>query len=81
MLPANNYVSPNGDGKNDYFFIVSPEVYKNYELVICNDNGVVVFQKTAYDNTWTGDGLRAGVYYYTLLGGNKKYKGNIVLVK
>ena len=80
ILPVNNYVSPNGDGKNDYFQLISPEVYSNFELTIYNSTGVVVYQKTGYNNEWNGSGLNPGVYYYTFIG-DRTYKGNIVLVK
>lgn len=80
ILPVNNYVSPNGDGKNDFFAIVSPEVYKEYELTIFNSSGVIVYKTTGYNNEWNGHDVEAGVYYYTLLG-NKQYKGSLVLVK
>lgn len=80
VLPVNNYVSPNGDGKNDYFAIVSPEVYREYELTIYNSSGVAIFKTKEYNNEWNGSDVLPGVYYYTFLG-NKEYKGNIVLVK
>jgi gliding motility-associated-like protein len=80
VLPINNYVSPNGDGKNDKLVIMSVEVYTNYELTIYNTSGVVVFHTNAYDNSWDGQGLDASVYYYTFFGA-KKYKGSITLVK
>jgi gliding motility-associated-like protein len=83
VLPINNYVSPNNDGKNDYLVIQNPEVYKDYELTIYNSNGMVVLKTKAYDNSWNGPGLEAGVYYYTLINESVayRYKGNITLVK
>ncbi len=80
ILPINNYVSPNGDGKNDKLVIMSIEVYTDYELTIYNTSGVVVYQSKTYDNSWDGQGLNAGVYYYTF-NGLKNYKGSITLVK
>ena len=79
-LPVNNYVSPNGDGKNDAFTLISPEVYADFELTIYNSSGLVVYTKKGYHNEWVGDGLPAGVYYYTFIG-DRTYKGNIVLAK
>jgi gliding motility-associated-like protein len=80
ILPINNYVSPNGDGKNDYLVIQNADVYREYELTIYNSNGMVVLKTNGYDNSWNGSGLDAGVYYYTFFG-STKYKGNITLVK
>ena len=79
-LPVNNYVSPNGDGKNDAFTLISPEVYSDFTLTIYNSSGLVVYSKQGYHNEWDGSGLSAGVYYYTFIG-ERTYKGNIVLVK
>ena len=42
-LPANNYLSPNNDGSNDYFEIQNVELYANFELTIFNANGEEVF--------------------------------------
>jgi gliding motility-associated-like protein len=83
VLPVNNYVSPNGDGKNDFFQIDNLDVYKDYELTIYNSNGMVVLKTKSYDNSWNGTGLEAGGYYYTFINPSVayRYKGNITLVK
>jgi gliding motility-associated-like protein len=81
VLPVNNFVSANGDGENDVFFIQNIEIYKDAELSIFNDNGVSVFTTNSYDNTWSGKDLPLGLYYFTLLGPGLKYNGSILLSK
>ncbi|MBX7126699.1 MAG: gliding motility-associated C-terminal domain-containing protein, partial [Cyclobacteriaceae bacterium] len=72
-----NAVSPNGDGKNDVFFIEYindlPETKQN-KVTILNRWGSVVFETTNYDNTTNvfrglsdnGSELPSGTYYYIL---------------
>jgi gliding motility-associated-like protein len=82
---CNNYISPNGDGKNDVWVIKYPEVYKEYKVTIYNDAGVVVFNSTNYNNDWGGtlDGKRlpTGAYYFIVQSPDhlKKYAGTISL--
>jgi gliding motility-associated-like protein len=75
-----NAVSPNGDGKNDIFFLEGIDCYPNNHVEIFNRWGVKVFEATGYDNiskVFTGysDGrstvsrnelLPTGVYFYIL---------------
>jgi hypothetical protein len=34
--------------------------------MIINNHGQVLFEQTAYNNTWKGDGLPDGSYYYVV---------------
>jgi gliding motility-associated-like protein len=75
-----NAVTPNGDGKNDYFLIDCIEKYPNNTLQIFNRWGVMVFNTKNYDtygNVFRGtsegrstvDGsktLPTGTYFYVL---------------
>ncbi|MFN0048862.1 MAG: gliding motility-associated C-terminal domain-containing protein [Cytophagales bacterium] len=67
-LPANNYVSPNGDGFNDFFIIDNPEVYIGFTFSILNASGELIFKSDNYQNTWdgkqNGTPLPNGIYYY-----------------
>lgn len=80
---ANNYMSPNGDGKNDVWRVKSVEVYKDYKFTIYNDAGVTVFTSTGYNNEWNGTNagkkLPSGVYYYLVQSPDKtkKFTGTI----
>lgn len=85
-----NVISPNGDGKNDYWRLDFIDVYyKNAVIEIFNRWGESIFRSTGYSNAWDGtyrgDALPVGAYYYTidLKDPNKPgvIKGNITLLK
>ncbi len=59
-----NVITPNGDGKNDEFFITGLE--KGTKLTIFNRWGDVVFTTNNYNNDWGGKNLTEGVYFYVL---------------
>ncbi|MNJ87415.1 hypothetical protein D3C87_49330 [compost metagenome] len=78
-----NVITPNGDGKNDNFVIVGLENFSNVELTIFNRWGNEVYRNKNYQNTWTGDGLNEGTYYYLLRmsnnGKQEVYKGWVLI--
>jgi uncharacterized repeat protein (TIGR01451 family)/gliding motility-associated-like protein len=80
-----NVITPDGDGKNDRLVIPGIEHYPGSVLLIYNRWGNQVYRATNYDNSWTGEGLSGGTYYYVLqlkTGQNtKSYKGWIELLK
>ncbi|WP_342330360.1 Ig-like domain-containing protein [Pedobacter sp. FW305-3-2-15-E-R2A2] len=61
-----NVITPNGDGKNDEFVIVGLEEFNSAELTIFNRWGNEVYRNGNYRNTWTGEGLNEGTYYYLI---------------
>ncbi|MFO7721869.1 MAG: gliding motility-associated C-terminal domain-containing protein [Bacteroidales bacterium] len=61
-----NVITPNGDGKNDYFYIKNIERVKASNLVIYNRWGMRVFEMDGYDNSWDARNLPDGVYYWIL---------------
>jgi gliding motility-associated-like protein len=66
FLKIPNLFTPNGDGINDVFEIRGLDQYQQNNLSIVNRWGNEVYHSTHYQNTWTGDGLNEGTYYYTL---------------
>ena len=80
-----NVITPNGDEKNDYFFIDGIKNFPNNTLEIYNRWGVKVFETNNYDssqNVFKGysdgrttvkrnEALPGGTYFYVL-----KYKDN-----
>jgi len=64
MIP--NLISPNGDGKNDYFVIQGIEGYVERELTIFDRWGTKVYYSKSYDNSWDAAGLADGTFYYIL---------------
>jgi gliding motility-associated-like protein len=67
-----NLITPNGDDLNDNFHI---DCFGNgdYELVIYNRWGAVVYQNLAYLNNWKGTNISDGIYYYVI-----KYKNQSI---
>lgn len=61
-----NIVTPNNDGKNDNLIISGIENNGDWNLEIYNRWGKEVFRHEYYDNSWTGDYLEDGTYYYLL---------------
>jgi gliding motility-associated-like protein len=72
-----NGISPNGDGKNDFFFLQYIDVLertKNNKVMIFNRWGDVVFETENYDNITrvfrglnkNGDVLPTGTYFYKI---------------
>ncbi|MGX5820732.1 T9SS type B sorting domain-containing protein [Chitinophaga lutea] len=79
-----NIITPNGDGKNDYFVIGGLEKYPGSMLTIYNRWGNQVYQNKDYNNRWDGNGLNESTYYYVLTirdqqGQAREYKGWIML--
>jgi gliding motility-associated-like protein len=60
-----NLITPNGDGKNDFFEI--KDLQKNtYALKIYNSWGSLVYSNNNYNNEWNAEPLEDGVYFYSL---------------
>lgn len=64
-------VSPNNDDVNDVFFIAKIEEFPDNHLWVYNIWGSLVYEATAYNNTWPGTwgadtDLPDGTYYYIL---------------
>lgn len=79
VLSLENYfVSPNGDGINDTFYIPELEESPNNEVVIYDRYGLKVFEKNNYTSEFSGasntgnivfgkeKGLPSGIYFYTI---------------
>ncbi len=89
-----NFVSPNGDNKNDYYAMESlvPETGE-IESILPNDNcdsrfeyvriynrwGKEVFRSTARDFRWFPDETATGVYYYSIKFTKKDYRGSLTV--
>ena len=88
-LPVNNFMSPDGDGVNDFFEIENVSLYADYSLKIFNDIGIELYSiKANYQNDWNGtvggNRISNGVYYYLFYNSNtgKEFKGTLnVFVK
>src|SRR5690606_1471809 len=60
-----NLMTPNGDGLNDVFDI---DCYGNgdYELIIYNRWGNLVYHNTHYTNNWNAEDVSDGIYYFVI---------------
>lgn len=84
-LPSTNYISPNGDGKNDFWKVDNIEIYKDFELNIFDQFGQVIYNvpnnyKNEFDGMYKGTALPTGNYYYIFQKDQKQFKGNITIV-
>ncbi|OOQ59973.1 gliding motility-associated C-terminal domain-containing protein [Mucilaginibacter pedocola] len=61
-----NIFTPNGDGKNDVFEVQGIANYPGSRLMVYNRWGNQVYKSEDYKNTWDGQGLTDGTYYYLL---------------
>ena len=62
-------ITPNLDGKNDFFVIRGIETLGNCELIVFNRWGAVVYKNSEYDNSWDGkddkgNDLPAETYFF-----------------
>ncbi len=88
ILPVTNFISPDNDGKNDYFAIDDIDSYQDFSLTVYNEFGLEVFKKAnGYQNDWggtyKGNILQVGAYYYLFKNSSngKEYKGILNIVK
>jgi gliding motility-associated-like protein len=87
-LPANNYMSPNNDGINDYFVVENVDLYADYSLTIFNEMGMQVYYKASryqndWDGTYEGNNMPAGVYFYVFKNNKTgiEFKGALNITK
>jgi hypothetical protein len=90
FLPP-NIITPDGDGKNDYFAMVQLIPPDEYVSILPKDNcigsfvniriydrwGSQVFVSSDRDFRWFAEGAAAGVYFYFLTYTHKQYKGSV----
>lgn len=82
---VNNILTPNGDGKNDFFLVKGLEKYPSNKLTIFDRGGRTLYLKTNYQNDWdgylNGRALMEDTYYYILdLGVDGTIKGFISIL-
>lgn len=82
----NNFITPNGDGKNDVLFFEDLEKYPDNRLRIFDRAGRQLYHSAPYHNEWNGmlagQLLNEDTYYYVLeLGpGLAAYRGFVTIV-
>jgi gliding motility-associated-like protein len=78
-LTPPSLITPNMDGKNDYFILQGIIILDKTELLIFDRRGVQVYKNENYDNSWNGvdyngNPLPDDTYFYSI----KKPNGNFV---
>ncbi|MBI3135225.1 MAG: gliding motility-associated C-terminal domain-containing protein [Bacteroidetes bacterium] len=87
VLTVYDIITPNGDNYNDTWIIDNILNYPNNSVSIFNRYGQVVYETTAYANSWdgtrNGDELPEGAYYYIieLTDSGDSYKGTVNIVR
>lgn len=80
-----NLITPNGDKKNDTWFIKNLSLYPENELIIHDRWGRKVFSATNYKDSdlWDATGITEGVYFYKFTVANRslEYNGWIQVTK
>lgn len=74
-------VTPNGDGRNDFFCIQNLERYGPVRLTVFDKWGNLIYETQAYNNDWSGVEVVGGYYYYELLIGDIVKKGRLFVMK
>jgi gliding motility-associated-like protein len=78
-------ITPNMDGKNDYFVLIGIESLGKTELVIFDRRGAQVYKNSDYDNSWHGvdyneKPLLDDTYYFVIRSeSGKSFSGYIVV--
>lgn len=62
-----NVFSPNGDGVNDFLYLIDPDQFPGTEVYVYNRWGKLVYESKNYQNNWGGENLSDGTYFYTMI--------------
>ncbi len=82
----NKFITPNGDGQND-FWVLDTNIAKfaSCKLIILQNDGSKVLETIGYQNNWDGTAngkvLPQDVYYYVLECNGVKDSGSITIVR
>jgi gliding motility-associated-like protein len=86
-ITATNILTPNGDGKNDYWIVKDIQLYPNNTVTVFDKGGRTIYSKHGYNNEWDGTlkgaALNEGTYYYVIdLGpGLRQFRGYISILR
>jgi len=85
LMPENNVISPNGDGKNDFLVIRGLEKYPGTTLNLYDRAGRVVYSTVDYKNDFDGRiggmVLNEDTYYYVIyVARNRRIKGFVTVI-
>lgn len=85
-IEINNFLSPNGDGKNDRWEIKGNYLLDACQIKIVDSWGNLVYESQGYDNNWDGtvqgENLPQGNFYYIIdCGDGNPLTGSITLIR
>jgi len=81
-----NAITPNGDGKNDFWEIPDIDGNTNYSLTIFNATGTIIYDANTYQNDFNGINngkIAEGTYYYVIVrkDGLDKRTGTLTIIR
>lgn len=79
-------ITPNEDGRNDYFVLSGIENQFNNELVVFDRRGIVVFRDKDYSNDWNGvdhnnKPLAEDTYFFVLKTGDGRQRTGFIVIR
>ncbi|MCB9196468.1 MAG: HYR domain-containing protein [Flavobacteriales bacterium] len=86
-LIINNFLSPNEDGKNDFWTMNKPALISGCNVSIYDRWGKLIWESNAYNNQWDGTNahgkeLPDGTYFYQITcATGEPIKGSILLMR
>ncbi len=85
MLDFPNVITPNQDGINDKFEILNLAENRECNFKVYNRWGKKVYDQNNYYNSWDGEGLADGVYYwiftYSSLNKDVEISGSVTIIR
>jgi gliding motility-associated-like protein len=79
-------ITPNMDGRNDYFVLKGLESMGKTELRVFDRRGVLVYKNENYDNKWkgedyTGNPLPEDTYFYVMIASAGKSRSGYIVIR
>ena len=79
-------ITPNNDGRNDFFVVRGLETLGKTELTIFNRRGAQVYRNDDYDNSWdgvdrSGDPLPEDTYFYVIRSANGTSLNGYIVIR
>lgn len=79
-------ITPNSDGKNDFFILSGIEAFQNNQLTIFDRRGTMVFRDNNYNNDWDGVDqhnrpLDDDTYFFVLRTGDGRYRNGYIVIR
>lgn len=85
-LTVPTLITPNNDGRNDFFVLSGIEDQPGNELIIFDRRGVVVFKDKDYTNDWegidyNGKPLADDTYFFVLKTGDGRQRSGFIVIR